>query len=137
MAAQRGRDLLLKVDQSGSGTFLTLAGLRSRTFSVNAEMIDITNADSAGQWRELLAGGGIRRAAIAGGGIFRDAASDALMRDMAFNGDIRSWQIIIPDFGQVEGLFQITSFELAGEHAGAVTFDLALESAGQLAFTAL
>ena len=33
MAAQKGKDLLLKVDQDGSGDFLTVAGLRTRTLT--------------------------------------------------------------------------------------------------------
>ncbi|MEM9358582.1 MAG: phage tail tube protein, partial [Pseudomonadota bacterium] len=31
MAAQKGKDLLLKVDTDGSSNFVTVAGLRSRT----------------------------------------------------------------------------------------------------------
>jgi predicted secreted protein len=34
-------------------------------------------------------------------------------------------------------LFQIASLEYRGEHAAEVTFEMALESAGELAFTAL
>ena len=37
MAAQKGRDLLLKIDTTGTGSFLTVAGLRSHTISFNAE----------------------------------------------------------------------------------------------------
>jgi predicted secreted protein len=36
----------------------------------------------------------------------------------------------------VQGRFQITSFELTGRHDGEVAFELALESAGELTFTA-
>ena len=43
----------------------------------------------------------------------------------------------MPDFGIIEGPFQITALEYTGEHTGALTFDLSLESAGQLTFTAL
>ncbi|MFZ1882797.1 MAG: phage tail tube protein, partial [Rhodoplanes sp.] len=46
-------------------------------------------------------------------------------------------QLVIPDFGTVTGPFQITSFEFAGEHNGEVTYELALESAGALAFAAI
>ena len=56
MAAQKGKDLLLKVDNSG--TFLTVAGLRSRRIAFNAETVDITDAESTGRWRELLGGAG-------------------------------------------------------------------------------
>lgn len=137
MTAQKGRDLLLKVDTSGGGAFTTVAGLRARSLSFNAESVDITHAESAGQWRELLAGAGVRRAGVSGAGIFKDQASDETVRDYFFNSTIRDWQMIIPDFGTVEGPFQITSLQFAGQHDGEVTFDLALESAGALAFTAL
>ena len=136
MAAQKGKDLLLRVDSTGTGSFATVAGLRSRSISFNAETIDVTNADSAGEWRELLAGAGVKSARIAGAGIFKDAASDATIRSYVFDGTIRSWQVVIPDFGTVEGPFQIASFELSGRHDGEVAFEMTLESAGQLSFTA-
>lgn len=136
MAAQKGKDLLLKVDTNGAGSFITVAGLRSRGIAFNTEAVDVTHAESAGQWRELLAGAGAKTARITGAGIFKDAASDAIVRDYAFNGTIREWQVVVPDFGTIEGAFQISSFELSGRHDGEVAFELALESAGELAFTA-
>ena len=136
MAAQKGKDLLLKVDSDGTGNFTTVAGLRSRAVTFNAETVDVTNAESAGQWRELLEGAGIKHSRVTGAGIFKDAASDALIRTYVFNGTVRAWRIVIPDFGSVEAPFQITSFELSGKHDGEVAFDITLESAGALAFTA-
>ncbi len=137
MAAQKGKDLLLKVDTTGAGVFSTVAGLRSRTLAVNAETVDVTHTESAGQWRELLAGAGAKSARVTGAGVFKDAASDATVRDYAFNGVIRAWQVIVPDFGTIEGPFQISSLEFSGRHDGEVAFELSLESAGQLSFTAL
>jgi len=134
MAAQSGKDMLLKLDQTGSGSFLTVAGLRTRALAFNATAIDITDAESAGRWRELLSGGGIRRAAVTGSGIFKDQTSDEAIRALFFAGTIRHWQLILPDFGTVEGPFQITALEFAADHAGEVTFEIALESAGQLTF---
>lgn len=136
MAAQKGKDLLLRVDSTGTGSFATVAGLRSRSISFNAETVDITHADSAGEWRELLAGAGVKSARIAGTGIFKDTASDATIRAYVFEGTIRNWQVVIPDFGTVEGLFQVGSFELSGRHDGEVSFEITLESAGELTFTA-
>ena len=137
MAAQKGKDLLLKVDGDGVGAFTTVAGLRSRTFAVNAETVDVTHAESAGQWRELLAGAGAKHARVTGAGIFKDQASDALIRAYVFNGTIRAWQIVVPDFGTIEGPFQITNLEFTGKHDGEVGFDITLESAGELIFAAL
>jgi len=136
MAAQSGKDMLLKLDQTGSGSFLTVAGLRTRALAFNAASIDVTDSESAGRWRELLAGGGIKRASVSGAGIFKDQASDAAIRALFFAGTIRSWQLILPDFGTVEGPFQIVALEFSADHAGEVTFEIALESAGQLGFSA-
>jgi TP901-1 family phage major tail protein len=136
MAAQKGKDLLLKVDSDGAGSFTTVAGLRSRSIAFNSETVDVTHAESAGQWRELLAGAGAKHARISGAGIFKDAASDALVRQYVFDGTIRDWQVVIPDFGTVEGPFQIASFELTGRHDGEVAFELSLDSAGELTFAA-
>ena len=136
MAAQSGKDMLLKLDQTGSGSFLAVAGLRTRSLAFNAAPIDVTDAESAGRWRELLAGGGIKRAAVSGSGIFKDAASDAKIREIFFAGTIRDWQLIIPDFGTVEGPFQIVALEFSADHAGEVTFEIALESAGEMGFSA-
>lgn len=137
MAAQKGKDLLLKVDSDGLGTFTTVAGLRTRTLALNAETVDITHSESAGRWRELLAGAGAKNARISGAGVFKDAASDAIVRSYLFDGTIRNWQVVVPDFGTVQGPFQVTSLDLSGRHDGEITFDLTLESAGELIFTAL
>jgi TP901-1 family phage major tail protein len=136
MAAQKGKDLLLKLD-GGGGVFVTVAGLRSRRLTFNAEAVDVTSAESAGRWRELLAGAGIRRASLSGTGVFRDEQSDSLVRQVLFDQAIRDWQVVVPDFGTVQGPFLVASLEYRGEHGGEVTFDLALESAGALSFVAL
>jgi TP901-1 family phage major tail protein len=136
LAAQKGKDLLLKVDSTGAGAFTTVAGLRSRTIAFNATTVDITHQESAGEWRELLAGAGVKSARLSGSGIFKDAASDETVRSCFFNGTIRNWEVVIPDFGTVTGPHQITSLELTGRHDGEVAFEISLESAGQLMFTA-
>lgn len=135
MAAQKGKDLLVKIDD-GAGGFVTVAGLRARRLAFNAETVDVTHAESAGRWRELLDGAGVKRASIAGRGLFKDAASDALVRQAFFDGAVKAFEVVIPDFGTVSGPFQVVSLEFAGEHDGELTYELALESAGELAFAA-
>lgn len=137
MAAQQGRDLLLKVDQTGGGAFATVAGLRSKRISFGAEAIDVTDSASAGRWRELLNGGGVKRANVAGSGIFKDNSSDESVRTIFFAGSVRDWQVVVPDFGIIEGPFLVTALEYGGNHDGEVVYEIALESAGALGFTAL
>ncbi|MCK0166890.1 phage major tail protein, TP901-1 family [Jannaschia sp. S6380] len=137
MGVQAGKDLLLKVDQDGTGVFVTLAGLRATRLTFNAGSIDVTSTESAGGWRELLGGGGVKSAQVSGSGIFRDADTDARARQLFFDGEVPAFQVIIPDFGIVEGPFQITSLEYGGTHDGEATYEIALASAGEMIFTPL
>jgi TP901-1 family phage major tail protein len=136
MAAQRGKDILLKIE-GAPGVFTTVAGLRARTISLNARTVDATDGDSAGRWRELLSGAGVKSAAVAGQGIFRDAASDALIREAFFAQETKRWRLIVPDFGQLEGPFLVSALEYAGEHEGEATFAISLASAGEIGFSSL
>lgn len=138
MAAQAGKDILLKIsDGAPTPTFVTVAGLRARTISLNARTIDATDSDSAGRWRELLAGAGVRACAVSGSGVFRDAASDAQVRQSFFDQSARVWRLVIPDFGQLEGPFIVAALEYAGDHDGEAAFALSLASAGAVTFTAI
>ncbi|VDC31784.1 phage major tail protein, TP901-1 family [Pseudogemmobacter humi] len=137
MAVQAGKDLLIKIDQTGDGQFETIAGLRATRASFNAETVEVTSLESSGGWRELLAGAGVKSATISGSGVFRDAETDERARQIFFDGEIPGFQVVIPDFGIVEGPFQITALEYAGSHNGEATYEVTLASAGVLGFTAL
>lgn len=136
MSAQKGKDLLLKVEPSLDAGFTTVAGMRSRRISFNTETVDVTDFESVGRWRELLGGAGVQRVSISGSGIFKDAVSDQHIRSMFFASEIANWQLIVPDFGSLSGPFQISSLDYGGEHNGEVTFELSLESAGVILFEA-
>lgn len=137
MAVQNGKDLLIKLDMTGTLQFETIAGLRASRISFNAETVDVTSLESAGGWRELLGGAGVRSASISGSGVFRDAATDARARQIFFDGEVPAFQVVIPDFGVVEGPFQITAIEYAGSYNGEASYEMTMASAGQLTFTAL
>lgn len=136
MGAQNGKDLLVKLDLTGGGSFQTIAGLRATRISFNAETVDVTNLESQGGWRELLGGAGIRSASVSGQGVFVDSATDERARQIFFAGTVELFQVVIPSFGIVEGKFQITSIEYAGTYNGEATYEIALASAGALTFTA-
>ncbi|WP_174801725.1 phage major tail protein, TP901-1 family [Martelella limonii] len=135
MTAQKGKDLLLKL-HNGSG-YETVAGLRARRLAFNAETVDITDSESAGRWRELLAGAGVQRASMSGSGIFKDQASDETVRAAFFAGALVQAQIVIPGFGMIAGPFQISALEYSGQHNGEVQFEIALESGGAVSFGAI
>ncbi len=137
MAVQNGKDLLIKVDLIGDNQFVTLAGLRATRIAFNAETVDVTSLDSAGGWRELLAGAGVKSAQISGSGVFRDANSDERARQIFFDAEMPNFQVVIPSFGIIQGRFQITAIEYSGNHNGEASYEMSFASAGLLSFTAI
>lgn len=137
MAVQNGKDLLIKVDLIGDGQFVTVAGLRATKIGFNAETVDVTSLDSAGGWRELLAGAGVKSASISGSGVFRDANTDERARQIFFDAEMPDFQVVIPSFGIVQGPFQITAIDYSGNHNGEATYDMSFASAGLMTFTAI
>jgi TP901-1 family phage major tail protein len=138
MAGQAGRDVLLKISDGGqTPAFITVAGLRAKTIALSAKSVDATAADSPNAWRELLAGAGLKEASVTGAGVFKDAQSDALVRTSFFAQDRRVWKLIVPDFGTLEGPFQVAALEYGGAHDGEATFSMTLMSAGEIGFAPL
>lgn len=138
MSAQKGSDMLIKIGGDSSPvTFSTLVGLRTKTMTINAETVDVTNSDSVNKWRELLAGAGIKSISVSGSGVFKDDATDLTVRTEMFSQAIKDYQIVVPGFGTFEGMFQMSQLQYAGEHNAEVTWDITLESAAEVAFTAL
>ena len=137
MAAQKGADILLKLGDGGAPeSFATVAGLRAKSITLNARAVDGTDADSPSAWRELMAGAGVKSASVSGSGIFRDAASDADVRSAFFAQAARNWQLVVPDFGTLEGAFLVASLSYSGSHEGEAQYAIELASAGELTFTA-
>lgn len=135
MAAQKGSDIILRISDPNGGSptvFTAIGGLRTKTITLNAETVDITSADSTNKWRELLAGAGIKSASVSGAGVFKDDAADLLIRNSFFSQTHLTWQLEIPSFAILEGTFQISQLQFAGEHNGETTYDLSLESASEV-----
>ncbi len=138
MAAQNGKDLLLKLGDGGDPeVFSTVAGLRAKTISLNARNVDATDSDSPNAWRELMPGAGVKSASISGSGLFRDAASDAAVRGAFFAQSADTWRIVIPDFGTLTGPFLVASLEYSGRFDGEAQYAITLASAGEIEFAAL
>ena len=133
MAGQRGRDVLLKLADA-TGQFVTVAGVRTKNLQLAAANVDGTNTDSPQAWRELIGGAGVKSARLSGSGVFKDKPSDERMRALFFAGEIGNWQLVLPDFGVIEGPFQIAGLSYSGEYDGEAAFSVTLESAGALVF---
>ena len=132
MAAQKGAALLLKINTTGS-TYVTVAGLRSTSITLNDEAVDITNKDRSGN-RTLLADGGVFSMSVSGSGVFTDEASEETMRAAMNATTFKNFQVLIPNFGTYTGAFMVASLEYAGEYNGEVTYSVSLESSGAITY---
>lgn len=138
MSGQKGRDVLIKIgDGENPEAFVTVAGIRAKTISLNARTVDATSGESPQAWRELIAGAGVKSASVSGAGVFKDASSDGLIQQAFFAQAAKQFQLIIPDFGTLSGQFLVEALDYSGDHDGEAAFAITLASAGVLTFAAL
>lgn len=130
MAAQKGRNVLVKFNSTGS-TYVAVGGAREMTLTISNEPVDITSSDDAGI-RKLLEGAGVNSISIKLQGVYVEDAAIANVRSDAATNAHRNYQFVMP--GTVsktyQGSFMVASFEEAGTYNGAATYNLTLESAG-------
>lgn len=138
MVAQKGNLVLLKADLTSAlpQVFSTIAGLRTTSWTVNGEDVDVTTKDDDG-WQQRLAGAGVRSISISAAGIFQDSAAEDTIRQWAFDQTINPFQLIFENGDRLEGQFQISTYERAGDHDAAETYALTLTSHGAPTYTAV
>lgn len=131
MAAEKGSALLLK---KGVLPGTTIAGLRTTALSINGEMVDITNKDSAGV-RELLAGAGITTFSLTADGVFENQTEFLAIETASINKTLDNYVLLFENGRTFDGLFQAANVEEAGDFNGEVTYSITLESSGVITIT--
>jgi TP901-1 family phage major tail protein len=132
MTAQKGISMLLKLALDGTGG--TVAGLQTTTLTLNNEVVDVTNKDSAG-WKTLLQQAGVQSVQITANGTADSAATFATLQGYAQVNSINPFQMIYGNGDTISGNFQISKFEISGTYNKEQTFTCTLESSGQPSFT--
>jgi TP901-1 family phage major tail protein len=132
MTAQAGRLWALSILSGGS--YVPIAGLRTRGFKVNNTNVDVTTADSAGRWQELLGGAGVQSLEIDAAGIYQQDATAKLLFQAAATSNLQTMRIVSPGI-QIDGAFLVDSYEETGPYNDATTFTAKLMSSGQPTFT--
>lgn len=138
-ATTAGKDMLIKADLDGDGTFTTIAGAQTRSLKLNGTLVDITNQDSEGNWREAVAGVDVKSMTISMDGVLARGVTFATLNQMymdAINSGY-SYQVYMPGLGKYEGRFVLTDLEFTGEQNDVVKFSATMESSGPVALTYL
>ena len=133
MAGFNGRELTIDYDST------TLVGIRTRGLSISADAVDTTTDDDTGE-RTLLPDPGMRSAEISVAGITSDEVLLAEILSGISGRTLNNAVVNLPSSLAVPGTVTFTafvsSFEVTGEHDGAVEFSATLMSAGAITYVA-
>ncbi|MCH9753535.1 MAG: phage tail protein [Alphaproteobacteria bacterium] len=133
MVAYSGNLVLLKIKIGN--IYEVVGGMRTTRFLLNNQIIDATHKES-GNWRELLSEVGVSSVSITGSGIFTNNASEVMMRDIAFNNKKSKFSITFGNGDEMQGEFIVSTYERAGNVSEEETYNISLESAGKIKYSA-
>jgi TP901-1 family phage major tail protein len=128
MSASPGKSLLLRVNTTGS-TYVTAGGLRSKQIKRSVAKVDVTTADSAGRWQELLPGAAVQSMSFSASDFvwLNDTAYQAF-KSAFENGTMAVCQIVYPGAGYYQGNFVVTQLDDSAPHDKEITSAITLES---------
>lgn len=130
MAKTEGRNVQLYKGNTTTGTLVAVA--RTKTVTINKELIDFTADDSDG-WRESSAEAGVRSVDISIEGLVDLAARTFLTDVLAETQDL--YTLKWADNSELAGTFNTSNYEESGNHDGETTFSVTLNSSGAVTFT--
>lgn len=131
MANQAGKSIAVSIESAVDGTYNALGGLTQKSVRFNGQSIDVTDSDSTDLFQELLDGGGVKSCEISCSGHSKDDAAIARLKTRFLTGSLTDFRIVIPSFVQIDGSFFISSFEMTGNHDGAVDYSFTIQSSGK------
>lgn len=138
MAKQCGGAIVVSLENNeATPAYEAIAGLRSRSVSLNSEAVDVTSAGSTGRWREILDACGVQSMSISGSGVFDSGTAASEVLEVQLAGSVRNWKFLVPGLGTFTGPFKITALEFSGEYNDGVMNSFTAESAGEVTFAAV
>lgn len=131
--ARPGRTLLLRDGLLAVSP--VIAAMRSTSFRLDGQSVEVTDLSSPSQHRELLAGAGIASLSISAAGLLTGQTQTQTLVSRVLARSVDDYRLEFDNADVITGPFQLTRFEAAGDYSGEQTYSLTLESAGELTFT--
>lgn len=128
MAAAIGRKLIVKRDGQ------VIAGLRSRTMTLNGEPVDVTSDDDSGA-QTLLPEAGQVSFNISFSGVMKDDTLLEAHQAMGAAAVFEDLEIEFPSGATLTGSFFFASLTVTGEYNDAITIEGEFQSSGLATFT--
>lgn len=137
MAAIKGNLVVIKRGgATTSGTYTTVAGMRTKTTSINNNPIDVTTDDdvSAGTtFRSYITG--VNEMSISGDGIATSVADFNALMALARSGDESYYKVLFTGYGTITGPMRISSFDPGASYDDTFTFSVSLASSGAWSYS--
>jgi TP901-1 family phage major tail protein len=132
MAAGAGRNWAIYIYNGAS--YVAVAGLRTRSFTIGNTNVDVTTADSAGRWRELLGNAGVQNLDMEGAGVYQNDAGAKLIAQAASTSTLQTMRLVANGI-QIDGTFLVDQFKSDGAYNEGATFEAKFLSSGAVTFT--
>lgn len=136
MAAEKGLNVLFKVSGGSPTSYVAVAGQQSGTFSGDVTSADITDKTNSG-WSstlQVLHGGTVT---ISGVPIWPDTDGwDVLRTAWQTQVDVDGQIVLNSSNSNYTGVWQVTGFEITGEHTDATKYSVTLQNNGVLTYSA-
>lgn len=123
-----GRDIIFRL--SGN----PIAGVDTKSMTVNNQPVEVTGDSSLG-WREILATPGLRSIDMTLSGVTKDLSMFRSQWENT-NSQLYGCELEYPDGSKLTADFFVASYAPTGEHSGAETFEISLQSSGAPTYTA-
>lgn len=137
MAKEAGTKVLLKVGDSGSPeTFTALAGQQSTTMTGDATTADVTDKSHSG-WTSTM--NVLRGLTVQAQGVvdWTDSTGIDVLRGAWQAGTDVNCQLVLNASGAYyQAAFQVTAFNISGEHTDATRYDITLQNNGTVSYNA-
>lgn len=134
MAGQTGLTWALSVRTTASpAAYTAIAGLRTRSFKINNNAVDVTTADSSGRWRELLGDTGQVELEIDASGLYQKDAPGHVLPTLVASGASQVFQLVSAASSAgitIVGSFVVTEYNITASYNEAATFTVKLMSTG-------
>lgn len=131
MANLAGKLITVSIESATPTVYNSLGGTTAKSVRFNAQSIDITDSESTDLFTELLDGGGVKSVEISCSGHSKDDAALLRVKTRFLTGSLSLFRIVIPSWVQIDGSFFITSFDITGNHDGAIDYSLSVSSSGK------
>jgi TP901-1 family phage major tail protein len=134
MTAQSGRLLILQMESATPGTYNTVMGGKTLKTGGSNSQVDVTSKDDSG-WKTLGENFGLKSFNISCEGIFKDDASFTAVQTAFLAGTIKNFKVVIPGAStnqELTAAFQISALEVSGNHDAEVSYNLTLDSSGEV-----